>query len=258
MGRYKVDIAGIKTSDLKVISNEEMKSLFIKMQAGDTLAKETIINGNLRLVLSLVQRFDKGKYNVDDLFQIGCVGLIKAVDNFDLNYNCLFSTYAVPLIMGEIRRFIRDNTSLRISRKIKDNAYQILKYKEEYIKEYDKEPSWEEIGTALEISLYDIKDAMDSLVNPVSIFEPIYNDGGDTIYLCDKLSDTRNERTDKELLLTLKKAILGLKKREQIVLEDRYVMGHTQEEIAASLNISQAQVSRIEKSAISTLRRILK
>lgn len=258
MGRYKVDIAGIKTSDLKVISNEEMKSLFIKMQAGDTLAKETIINGNLRLVLSLVQRFDKGKYNVDDLFQIGCVGLIKAVDNFDLNYNCLFSTYAVPLIMGEIRRFIRDNTSLRISRKIKDNAYQILKYKEEYIKEYDKEPSWEEIGTALEISLYDIKDAIDSLVNPVSIFEPIYNDGGDTIYLCDKLSDTRNERTDKELLLTLKKAILGLKKREQIVLEDRYVMGHTQEEIAASLNISQAQVSRIEKSAISTLRRILK
>ena len=258
MGRYKVDIAGIKTSDLKVISNEEMKSLFIKMQAGDTLAKETIINGNLRLVLSLVQRFDKGKYNVDDLFQIGCVGLIKAVDNFDLNYNCLFSTYAVPLIMGEIRRFIRDNTSLIISRKIKDNAYQILKYKEEYIKEYDKEPSWEEIGAALEISLYDIKDAMDSLVNPVSIFEPIYNDGGDTIYLCDKLSDTRNERTDKELLLTLKKAILGLKKREQIVLEDRYVMGHTQEEIAASLNISQAQVSRIEKSAISTLRRILK
>ena len=258
MGRYKVDIAGIKTSDLKVISNEEMKSLFVKMQAGDTLAKEAIINGNLRLVLSLVQRFDKGKYNVDDLFQIGCVGLIKAVDNFDLNYNCLFSTYAVPLIMGEIRRFIRDNTSLRISRKIKDNAYQILKYKEEYIKEYDKEPSWEEIGTALEISLYDIKDAMDSLVNPVSIFEPIYNDGGDTIYLCDKLSDTRNERTDKELLLTLKKAILGLKKREQIVLEDRYVMGHTQEEIAASLNISQAQVSRIEKSAISTLRRILK
>ena len=126
------------------------------------------------------------------------------------------------------------------------------------IKEYDKEPSWEEIGAALEISLYDIKDAMDSLVNPVSIFEPIYNDGGDTIYLCDKLSDTRNERTDKELLLTLKKAILGLKKREQIVLEDRYVMGHTQEEIAASLNISQAQVSRIEKSAISTLRRILK
>lgn len=258
MGRYKVDIAGIKTSDLKVISNEEMKSLFIKMQAGDTLAKETIINGNLRLVLSLVQRFDKGKYNVDDLFQIGCVGLIKAVDNFDLNYNCLFSTYAVPLIMGEIRRFIRDNTSLRISRKIKDNAYRILKYKEEYIKEYDKEPSWEEIGAALEISLYDIKDAMDSLVNPVSIFEPIYNDGGDTIYLCDKLSDTRNERMDKELLLTLKKAILGLKKREQIVLEDRYVMGHTQEEIAASLNISQAQVSRIEKSAISTLRRILK
>ena len=258
MGRYKVDIAGIKTSDLKVLSNEEMKDLFIKMQAGDTLAKDTIVNGNLRLVLSLVQRFDKGKYNVDDLFQIGCVGLIKAVDNFDLSYNCLFSTYAVPLIMGEIRRFIRDNTSLRISRGIKDNAYQILKFKEEYIKEHDREPSWQEIGEALDISLYDVKDAMDSLVSPVSIFEPIYNDGGDTIYLCDKLPDLRTERADKELLLTLKKAILGLKKREQIVLEDRYVMGHTQEEIAASLNISQAQVSRIEKSAISTLKRILK
>lgn len=258
MGRYKVDIAGIKTSDLKVLSNEEMKDLFIKMQAGDTLAKDKIVNGNLRLVLSLVQRFDKGKYNVDDLFQIGCVGLIKAVDNFDLSYNCLFSTYAVPLIMGEIRRFIRDNTSLRISRGIKDNAYQILKFKEEYIKEHDREPSWQEIGEALDISLYDVKDAMDSLVSPVSIFEPIYNDGGDTIYLCDKLPDLRTERADKELLLTLKKAILGLKKREQIVLEDRYVMGHTQEEIAASLNISQAQVSRIEKSAISTLKRILK
>lgn len=258
MGRYKVDIAGIKTSSLKVLSNEEMKDLFIKMQEGDTLAKDTLVNGNLRLVLSIVQRFDKGKYNVDDLFQIGCVGLIKAVDNFDMSYNCLFSTYAVPLIMGEIRRYIRDNTAMRISRGIKDNAYLILKYKEEYIKEYDREPTWNEIGESLGISLYEIKDAMDSLVSPVSIFEPIYNDGGDTIYLCDKLPDLKNERADKELLLTLKKAILGLKKREQIVLEDRFVMGRTQEEIAATLNISQAQVSRIEKNAISTLRRIIK
>lgn len=258
MGRFKVDIAGIKTSNLRTLSNEEMKSLFSKMQAGDMMAKDTLVNGNLRLVLSLVQRFDNGKYNVDDLFQIGCVGLIKAVDNFDMSYNCLFSTYAVPLILGEMRRYIRDNTPLRVSRGIKDNAYQILKYKEEYIKENDREPTWNEIGNALGISLYDVKDAMDSLVNPVSIFEPIYNDGGDTIYLCDKLPDSKNDRTDKELLLTLKKAILSLKKREQLVIADRYVMGRTQEEIAASLNISQAQVSRIEKNAISTLQRIIK
>lgn len=257
MGRYKVDIAGIKTSSLKTLTNEQMKELFIKMQSGDSSCKEILINGNLRLVLSMVQRFDKSKYNVDDLFQIGCVGLIKAVDNFDISYNCLFSTYAVPLIMGEIRRYIRDNTSVRISRGIKDNAYKILKFKEDYVKEHDREPSWEEIGEALGLTLYDIKGAMDSLVAPVSIFEPIYNDGGDTIYLCDKLAD-KNIDKDKDLLLTLRKALDGLKQREQIILEDRYVMGKTQEEIADSLNISQAQVSRIEKSAISTLRRILK
>ena len=257
MGRYKVDIAGIKTSSLKTLTNEQMKELFIKMQSGDTTCKEILINGNLRLVLSMVQRFDKSKYNVDDLFQIGCVGLIKAVDNFDISYNCLFSTYAVPLIMGEIRRYIRDNTSVRISRGIKDNAYKILKFKEDYVKEHDREPSWEEIGEALGLTLYDIKGAMDSLVAPVSIFEPIYNDGGDTIYLCDKLADKSIDK-DKDLLLTLRKALDGLKQREQIILEDRYVMGKTQEEIADSLNISQAQVSRIEKSAISTLRRILK
>ena len=257
MGRYKVDIAGIKTSSLKTLTNEQMKELFIKMQSGDSSCKEILINGNLRLVLSMVQRFDKSKYNVDDLFQIGCVGLIKAVDNFDISYNCLFSTYAVPLIMGEIRRYIRDNTSVRISRGIKDNAYKILKFKEDYVKEHDREPSWEEIGEALGLTLYDIKGAMDSLVAPVSIFEPIYNDGGDTIYLCDKLADKSIDK-DKDLLLTLRKALDGLKQREQIILEDRYVMGKTQEEIADSLNISQAQVSRIEKSAISTLRRILK
>lgn len=257
MGRYKVDIAGIKTSSLKTLTNEEMKELFIKMHEGDTLCKDTLVNGNLRLVLSIVQRFDKSKYNVDDLFQIGCVGLIKAVDNFDINYNCLFSTYAVPLIMGEIRRYIRDNTSLRVSRGIKDNAYRILKFKEEYLKEHDREPSWQDIGKALNLSLYDIKGAMDSLVAPVSIFEPIYNDGGDTIYLCDKLADKSFDK-DKDLLLTLRKALTSLKQREQIILEDRYVMGKTQEEIAATLNISQAQVSRIEKSAISTLRHIIK
>ena len=225
-----------------------MKELFIKMHEGNTLCKDALVNGNLRLVLSIVQRFDKSKYNVDDLFQIGCVGLIKAVDNFDISYNCLFSTYAVPLIMGEIRRYIRDNTSVRISRGIKDNAYRILKY---------KEPSWQDIGKALDLSLYDIKGAMDSLVAPVSIFEPIYSDGGDTIYLCDKLADKSLDK-DKDMLLTLRKALTSLKQREQIILEDRYVMGKTQEEIAAALNISQAQVSRIEKSAISTLRHIIK
>lgn len=159
--------------------------------------------------------------------------------------------------MGEIRRYIRDNTSVRISRGIKDNAYRILKYKEDYLKEHDREPSWQDIGKALDLSLYDIKGAMDSLVAPVSIFEPIYSDGGDTIYLCDKLADKSLDK-DKDMLLTLRKALTSLKQREQIILEDRYVMGKTQEEIAAALNISQAQVSRIEKSAISTLRHIIK
>lgn len=258
MGKYKVEITGINTSELKVLTQEEMTELFKKYKEGDKLAKDELVNGNLKLVLSILKRFNKEKYNLDDLFQIGCVGLIKAIDNFDLNYNCLFSTYAVPLILGEIRRYVRDNTSIRVSRSIKDNAYHVLKFKEEYINKYGVEPSNEIISKSLNMSELEIASCLDALCEPVSIFEPIYNDGGDTIYLCDQLADKKELKQDKDALISLRKGLQAIKNRERIVLEQRYIIGKTQMEIASSLNISQAQVSRIEKNAIRTLKRIIK
>ena len=258
MGKYKVEITGINTSELKVLTQEEMTELFKKYKEGDKLAKDELVNGNLKLVLSILKRFNKEKYNLDDLFQIGCVGLIKAIDNFDLAYNCLFSTYAVPLILGEIRRYVRDNTSIRVSRSIKDNAYHVLKFKEEYINKYGVEPSNEVISKSLNMSELEIASCLDALCEPVSIFEPIYNDGGDTIYLCDQLADKKELKQDKDALISLRKGLQAIKNRERIVLEQRYIIGKTQMEIASSLNISQAQVSRIEKNAIRTLKRIIK
>lgn len=258
MGKYKVEITGINTSELKVLTQEEMTELFKKYKEGDKLAKDELVNGNLKLVLSILKRFNKEKYNLDDLFQIGCVGLIKAIDNFDLTYNCLFSTYAVPLILGEIRRYVRDNTSIRVSRSIKDNAYHVLKFKEEYINKYGIEPSNEIISKSLNMSELEIASCLDALCEPVSIFEPIYNDGGDTIYLCDQLADKKELKQDKDALISLRKGLQAIKNRERIVLEQRYIIGKTQMEIASSLNISQAQVSRIEKNAIRTLKRIIK
>lgn len=259
MSRYKVDITGINTNELEVLSNEEMLRLFKEYKNGNTSLKDKLVTYNLKLVLSILKRFNnKDRYNMDDLFQIGCIGLIKAVDNFDLSFNCLFSTYAVPLILGEIKRYIRDNTSLRISRSIKDNAYHIIRYKEEYLNKYGKEPSNKEIAEHLNISEYDIATCLDSLCEPVSIFEPIYNDGGDTIYLFDQLADRKDLKSDKDGLISLKRGLESIKERERLVLEQRYLIGKTQTEIANILNISQAQVSRIEKSAIRTLRKIIK
>ncbi len=258
MSRYKVDITGINTNELEVLSNEEMLNLFIEYKNGNTSLKDKLVTYNLKLVLSILKRFNKEKYNMDDLFQIGCIGLIKAVDNFDLSFNCLFSTYAVPLILGEIKRYIRDNTSLRISRSIKDNAYHIIKFKEDYLNKYGKEPSNKEIADYLQIPEYDIATCLDSLCEPVSIFEPIYNDGGDTIYLFDQLADRKDLKSDKDGLISLKRGLESIKERERLVLEQRYLIGKTQTEIANILNISQAQVSRIEKSAIRTLRKIIK
>ncbi len=257
MGKYSVELTGINTNKLEVISNSKMQELFLKYKNGDMSAKEEIINGNLKLVLSLLKKFTNKKYNLDDLFQIGCVGLIKAVENFDLSYNCLFSTYAVPLISGEIKRYIRDNTQVRISRGIKDNSYKILKFKEDYQNKYGIEPNIDIIKKELELSEYDIRLALDSLKEPVSIFEPIYSDGGDTIYLADQIADTKSIKDEKDNLIALKKGLEKIKKRERKVLEDRYIIGKTQNEIATSLNISQAQVSRIEKSAIKTLKKYL-
>ena len=254
MSEYSVKINNINTNNLKVLSNDEMNKLFIELKNGKLDNKEIIINGNLKLVLSLLKRFNNKGINLDDLFQIGVVGLIKAVDNFDLSYNCLFSTYAVPLILGEMKRYIRDNTSIRISRGIKDNAYMILKYKEEYLKKYNKEASIDDIKSNLNLNEYDIRLALDSLKDVMSLYEPIYNDSGDTIYLYDQIADTSD---DKDSLIALRKALEHIKLRERQVLENRYIYGMTQSEIADDLSISQAQVSRIEKSAILKLKKLI-
>lgn len=258
MARYKVDITGINTNELKVLTSTQMTKLFERYQNGDLSAKEELINGNLKLVLSILRGFNKGNYNMDDLFQVGVIGLIKAIDNFDLSYNLKLSTYAVPLILGEIKRYIRDNTSIRVSRSIKDLAYQIISYKEEYFNEYGIEPTNKMIADALNVEEYKISYALDSLKEPMSIFEPIYNDGGDTIYLMDQIADTKDLNSDKDMLISLRRALNKIKEREREVLISRYIVGKTQMEIAESLNISQAQVSRIEKNAIMSLKRMIK
>lgn len=255
MSKYTVEITGINTQNLPLLTNEEMNDLFIKYQEGDITAKDKLIIGNLRLVLSILRPYNNKKYNLDDLFQIGVVGLTKAVKNFDLSFNCLFSTYAVPLIMGEIKRSVRDNTTLRISRSIKDTAYHILQFKEEYLKKYGTEPTNKIIADKLNISELDIASSLNSLVEPVSIYEPVYNDTGDTIYLCDQIADTKDNNDTKDNLISIRKALEHMKAREKLVLTERYIQGKTQMEIASSLNISQAQVSRIEKQAKRSLKR---
>ena len=258
MSKYKVDITNLNTSDIKVLKQSEMKELFKRYQAGDLSAKEELINGNLKLVLSILKRFNKEKYNLDDLFQVGVIGLIKAIDNFDLSYDLKLSTYACPLIIGEIKRYIRDNTPIRVSRSIKDLAYSIIKYKEEYLKSHGTEPTNEEIAKELDIDEYQINFALDSLKEPMSIFEPIYNDGGDTIYLLDQIADKKEFSQDKDMLISLRRAINKIKERERNVLVSRFIIGKTQMEIAESLCISQAQVSRIEKNAINNVKRLIK
>ena len=258
MSKYKVDITGINTNDIKVLSNEEQMQLFEDLQNGDKEAKNKLTEGNLKLVLSILRRYNNQKYNMDDLFQIGCIGLIKAIDNFDSNYGVMFSTYAVPLISGEVKRYVRDNSPVRVSRSIKDLAYKILKYKEEYFAKYGKEPSNTEISKELNIPDYQIASAMDSLKDPASIFEPIYNDGGDTIYLVDQIADKKESTKDKDMLISLNRALKQIKERERNILIERYIIGKTQMEIAQSLDISQAQVSRIEKNAINNVKRLIK
>ncbi|MEG1015527.1 MAG: SigB/SigF/SigG family RNA polymerase sigma factor [Bacilli bacterium] len=257
MARNKVVITGINTSEIKVLSSDEMNKLFIRYQSGDVYAKELLVNGNLKLVLSILRRFMGKSDNLDDLFQIGCIGLIKAIDNFDLAHEVKFSTYAVPMILGEIKRYVRDNNSVRISRSIKESAYKILSYKDEFILENGREPSSSEIARHFSITEYDVSLALLSLNEPMSIFDPIYNDGGDTIYLLDQLED-KKERYNKDELMSMKKALLKIKERERRVLIERYIVGKTQSEIASDIDISQAQVSRIEKTAINNVRRLIK
>lgn len=258
MARYKVDITGINTNELKVLTSSEMTKLFERYRNGDLSAKEELINGNLKLVLSILRSFNKGNYNMDDLFQVGVIGLIKAIDNFDLSYNLKLSTYAVPLILGEIKRYIRDNTSIRVSRSVKDLAYQIISFKENYFNKNGIEPTNKIIAESLNIEEYKIANALDALKEPMSIFEPIYNDGGDTIYLMDQIADTKDLNSDKDMLISLRRGLNKIKDREREVLVSRYIIGKTQMEIAEALNISQAQVSRIEKNAIMSLKRMIK
>ncbi len=258
MAKYKVDITGLNTSELKTITNEEMTELFVKLKNGDLDAKEKLINGNLKLVLSILKSFSNKNVNLDDLFQVGVIGLIKAIDNFDVSYGLKLSTYAVPLIIGEIKRYLRDNMAIRVSRSTKDSAYQIIKFKDNYVSEHGKEPSAEVIAKSLGIEEYMVSYALDAMRDPASIFEPIYNDGGDTIYLFDQIADIKEKNSDKDMIISLRRALGKIKEREKSVLLARYIVGKTQMEIADELNISQAQVSRIEKSAMENVRKLIK
>lgn len=258
MARHKVEISGVNTANIKVLTSEEMEDLFKKLQNGDESARSELVNGNLKLVLSILKKFSKKDENMDDLFQIGCIGLLKAIDNFDLSYGVKFSTYCVPMIQGEVRRYLRDNSSIRVSRSLKDLAYKSLKVKDEFILEKGIEPTTDEIANILGVSNYEVINALDSLRDPVSIFEPIYSDGGDTIYLCDQIEDKTVKNNDLDIKLSINDAINSLEEREKFILDQRFVVGKTQMEIASELGISQAQISRIEKNAIESLRTTLK
>lgn len=258
MARHKVEITGVNTANIKVLSHEETKELFIKMKEGDSFARDELIEGNLKLVLSILKRFNNRGENMDDLFQVGCIGLVKAIDNFDLTQEVRLSTYAVPMILGELKRYLRDNSTIRVSRSLKDLAYKALKAKEEITGKTGREATLEEIAKELGVEEFDIVTALDSMRSPVSIFEPIYSDGGDTIYLYDQLQDKSINDDDIETTMSVKQAINDLTKREKYIIDARYVTGKTQMEIAEELGISQAQISRIEKGAIKNLKKVLK
>lgn len=255
----KVEIAGVNTAKLPALSNEEKNELLIKIKNGDTEAREKFINCNLRLVLSVIQRFYNRGENIDDLFQIGCIGLIKSIDNFDLSQNVQFSTYAVPMIIGEIRRYLRDNNSIRVSRSIKDMAYRVLQIRERINKEQNREASVEEIAKELGVAREEISLCLDAIQDPISLQEPIYNkDGSENIYVMDQISDNKNidERWVEDL--TIAQAMTKLNKREKEIITRRFFDGRTQMEVAEEIGISQAQVSRLEKGAISRIRKIYK
>jgi len=256
MARHKVEICGVNTANIKVLSNIEMVILFKKYKEGDLKAKEELINGNLKLVLSILKKYNNRTDNLDDLFQIGCIGLIKAIDNFDLCHEVKFSTYAVPMILGEIRRYLRDNNSVRISRSIKDTAYKALRAKEELTNELGKEPSISMISKRLGMTDAEVGNALDSMKDVVSMFEPIYNDGGDTIYLEDQLADN-SSKYGLDVKIALKEALKKLRDKEKYIIFERYIVGKTQLELASEIGISQAQISRLEKSGIENIKKMI-
>ncbi len=254
----KVEICGVNTSKLPILSNEEKKELLVKIKQGDKDAREKFIQGNLRLVLSVVQRFSGRNESADDLFQIGCIGLIKAIDNFDIKQEVQFSTYGVPMIIGEIRRYLRDNNIVRVSRSIRDLAYKTIQVRERLTKETGKEPSIEMIAKELEVEPEEIAFSLDAIQDPVSLQEPVYNDGADSIYIMDQVKDVKNTDELWAENITILEAMKKLNDKEKTILNKRFFDGRTQMEVAEEIGISQAQVSRLEKSAIAHIKRIWK
>ncbi len=252
----KVEICGVNTAKLRVLSDEKKTELLAKVKEGDMEAREELINGNLKLVLSVIKRFSRRGENPDDLFQVGCIGLIKAIDNFDSEaYDVKFSSYAVPMILGELRRFFRDNSSIRVSRSLRDLAYKALQAKDELSKKLEREPTIEEIAKALDSTKEEVSTALDAIVDPISLFDPVYSDNGDSIYVMDQLSDTKN--TDEAWLerIALNQAIASLSPREKRIITMRFYDGKTQMEVAQEIDISQAQVSRLEKGALLKIKK---
>jgi len=258
MALNKVELCGVNTSKLPLLNEEEKEALFVKIKQGDEEARETYIKGNLRLVLSVIKRFSQSNENADDLFQIGCVGLMKAVDNFEPERAVKFSTYAVPMIIGEIRRYLRDNNnSIRVSRSLKDTAYKAIYAKEGYMKRYMREPTVQEIADEIGISKEDVVFALDAIQLPVSLYEPVYSEGGDTLYVMDQVSDKKNREENWVEELSLEAAMERLNDRERYIIQLRFFEGKTQMEVAQQINISQAQVSRLEKNALRTMKQYL-
>lgn len=253
----KVEICGVNTSKLPILKESEMKKLLQEMKSGDNKAREKFIKGNLRLVLSVIQRFNNRGENVDDLFQVGCIGLMKSIDNFDLRQNVKFSTYAVPMIIGEIRRYLRDNNSIRVSRSLRDIAYRALQVRDKMVNDNNKEPTISQIAKELKVPREEVVFALDAIQDPVSLFEPIYHDGGDAIYVMDQISDNKN--LDESWLenIAIKEAMKKLNDREKLILTLRFFDGRTQMEVADEIGISQAQVSRLEKTALRHMRKYI-
>lgn len=255
MLRHKVEICGVDTSKLPVLKNEEMRKLFRQIERKEdiTTARETLVNGNLRLVLSVIKRFNNRGENVDDLFQVGCIGLMKSIDNFDLKHNVRFSTYAVPMIIGEIKRYLRDNNPIRVSRSLRDTAYKALQIREKLISQTQSEPTPAKIAEEMGVPHEDVVFAIDAIQDPVSLFEPIYNDGGDPIFVMDQVSDDSESDEKWDDHLSIKEGMYQLKEREKSILSKRFFQGKTQMEVAEEIGISQAQVSRLEKAAIEQM-----
>lgn len=251
----KVVICGVNTAKLPILSREKKIELFERIKKGDTSARDEFIEGNLRLVLSIIQKFNNRGENLDDLFQVGCVGLIKAIDNFDTSHGVQFSTYAVPMVIGEIRRHLRDNNPIRVSRSVRDLAHKALSTKEAFIKEYQREPTIMELAKILDVEKEEITIALEAILEPVSLFEPIYNDGGDTIYVMDQVKDDKNNEFVWASNISLNEGLKKLNDREKNIVNLRFFQGKTQMEVADEIGISQAQVSRLEKNALFNMRK---